>query len=692
MLNNRTFLFCGLLAAMLAGCKSQEDFVNERAEFAISYFDKIDKMVPDAGRVYTLPECIAAALESNLDLKVNQINEQVAKERKTAEALGMLPDLYISNGTTYRDNQPGSTSINVRTDEQSLAASRSSEKFENSLRLEMALSLLDFGLAYVNFAQAQDRELLAQYQTRRAAQNLALEVAQTYYKVAVAQQAIEDTEALLERCRNVQAELEKLGLDKKISPFRMFDESQRFIQLEKRLVAYQRSYENSCTELRALMGYKPTAVIRVDAGNLDNINPVQLPAIAELEKLALYQRPELYQLDINANITVNEGRKALLMMLPNVRMFVDFNNSSNPLLYNQSWWEIGVRAAYNLLKLPQQMKRYQAIGQEEEMLKAQLLALSVGVLSQVRIAVTNVGEAENRYRINKRVYDSYSRYREAAIQAHTLTGSLSQLELDRVELETAEAKIDCLIELGNYYVSYYRLLNMVGMSELSNETLQQMNDRLQEAMRRMEDKTAGEALASPAPALAAVIPTEPDVEEPAPKTESADRSIVCGKVMRLKEPLDNCRYVLASSFAEKLRVLCVLRGEEAAFADALGEQLLVEGELAEDPKFKVPVMTAMQWKALPADNVVRRQEYRPDPNRQEAIAGKLIRLRDNRLNLKYALAEEQPEGRRIVGYLANTADDCGDYLGKEVEIRGAARLIEDWGVPIVGMEAMKVRN
>ena len=521
MLNNRTFLFCGLLAAMLAGCKSQEDFVNERAECAISYFDKIDKMVPDAGRVYTLPECIAAALESNLDLKVNQINEQVAKERKTAEALGMLPDLYISNGTTYRDNQPGSTSINVRTDEQSLAASRSSEKFENSLRLEMALSLLEFGLAYVNFAQAQDRELLAQYQTRRAAQNLALEVAQTYYKVAVAQQAIEDTEALLERCRNVQAELEKLGLDKKISPFRMFDESQRFIQLEKRLVAYQRSYENSCTELRALMGYKPTAVIRVDAGNLDNINPVQLPAIAELEKLALYQRPELYQLDINTNITVNEGRKALLMMLPNVRMFVDFNNSSNPLLYNQSWWEIGVRAAYNLLKLPQQMKRYQAIGQEEEMLKAQLLALSVGVLSQVRIAVTNVGEAENRYRINKRVYDSYSRYREAAIQAHTLTGSLSQLELDRVELETAEAKIDCLIELGNYYVSYYRLLNMVGMSELSNETLQQMNDRLQEAMRRMEDKTAGEASASPAPALAAAIPTEPDAEEPAPKTESA---------------------------------------------------------------------------------------------------------------------------------------------------------------------------
>ena len=118
--------WCGAFAAMLAGCKSPDDFVQERAEFANSYFQRINQLSPEENKVYSLPECIAAALSANLDLKVSQLNERVAREKATAEALGMLPDLYISNSTTNRFEEPGSTSINVKTDEESLVASRSS--------------------------------------------------------------------------------------------------------------------------------------------------------------------------------------------------------------------------------------------------------------------------------------------------------------------------------------------------------------------------------------------------------------------------------------------------------------------------------------------------------------------------------------------------------------------------------------
>ena len=38
-------------------------------------------------------------------------------------------------------------------------------------------------------------------------------------------------------------------------------------------------------------------------------------------------------------------------MFPNARIFLDFNNLNNSFLYNQNWWEMGVAAAFNLLKL-----------------------------------------------------------------------------------------------------------------------------------------------------------------------------------------------------------------------------------------------------------------------------------------------------------------------------------------------------
>jgi outer membrane protein TolC len=470
---------------LFAGCQSTDEYRNQRAELAIKHFEMFKLKTIPAGKVFTLPECITNALKHNLDLKVYDLEEMIARENKTAEMLGMLPDMNISYDATARSNTPASSSRKLSGDGATYGASQGRDKNTGEFRIEMMLSVLDFGLAFINSAQAKDRTIVREQQTIRAAQNLSLQVVKTYFKVAAAQRAIHITTDLLQRCRSRSELLNSIAQRHILSPFRLFDEHKRFVNLEKRLTAYIRSYENACVELRALMGYFPNRDIKVDEGALVQLRKIKLPDISLMEKIALMQRSELYQLDINRHITVNEARKTILMMMPNVRIFVNFNQSSNAFLYYQSWWEIGARAAYNLLKLPQQISRYKSLEQQVDANMLRTMALSIGIISQVRIAHANIIETEGRYDINKKVYDTYSKnlkYAKANIQT---TGALSKLELDRIELETAETKIDCIISLSQYYVAYYQLLNMIGVKNLGQKNLDYMIKKIKAAEARI---------------------------------------------------------------------------------------------------------------------------------------------------------------------------------------------------------------
>jgi outer membrane protein TolC len=488
----KEFRLMAILAAVvfLAGCHNAEFYREQRVTKARKHFETINKKVIKKGTVFTLPMCISTALKHNLDLKVYDLKERIANEKVTAEMLGMLPDLTISNDYKGRSGEPGSSSTNIRTGALTYAPSKSEDNNINVFKVEMALSVLDFGLAYLNASQAEDRSLIAIEQKRRAAQNLTLDVVKTYFKVAATQDAIETTEQLLLKCKNIEKTFKELTKSRSLSPLRLLDERKRFIRLEKRLMAYRRSYQNACIELRALMGYLPINDVRVDTQCLKKLHIVDLPDISLLEKIALVERPELYQLDIQTSITVTEARKTILMMFPNVKAFVDFTNSSNSYLYTQSWWEVGVRAAYNLLKLPQQIAKYRALDSEADEIAMRTLALSIGVMSQVRIAHANVLEVKERFELDDKVYNAYLAHLKIAGQNYQSGGALPRLELDRLKLETAETQINRTISLGNYYVAYYRLLNTIGINSLNEKTIARVVEEIKLSEAREKEKIA----------------------------------------------------------------------------------------------------------------------------------------------------------------------------------------------------------
>ena len=243
-------------------------------------------------------------------------------------------------------------------------------------------------------------------------------------------------------------------------------------------------------ELRSLLGFYPNAAIRVDDSVLDTVPEFDFPEMELMEQIALMKRPELYEVDMQKHINVLECRKTLVMMFPNVRMFVDFTNSNNSFLYHSTWWELGIRAAYNLLKLPQHIARYQAYSAQVDAEEARTYAQAIAVMAQVRIAHANLVATRERLNIDTRVNAAYRKNLEKAEGSSRVSGELSQLELAHMRLAAAETEIEKYLSLGNYYVAYFRILNTLGIENLHEATVAELKKRLEDERIRAAEELA----------------------------------------------------------------------------------------------------------------------------------------------------------------------------------------------------------
>ena len=480
-------VFAGVLILLsVSGCKTEQDYKDDRAEKASLHFNQA-KWREMPGEKLTLKKCIETALKNNLQTRISELELQVQKEFQTSEALGMLPQLNVNNNFTARSNTPASSSEKIVATGATYGASYSEDKVINYLNIDLMFSMIDFGLAYFNTRQQADRAVMTKHRNERAAQNLIFDVVRAYFKVAAAQRAQQLTSTLIEQCRSRYDQIYKLSQNRQISPARAFDESRRFMAMEKRLSAYERSYESACVELRSLMGYYPSSMIMVDESPLDHTPEYKfLPDIELMEQIAVLQRPELYEADIQKHINILELRKTILLMFPNVKLYADWSNSNNSFLYNKSWWELGLRAAYNLLRLPQNIARARAYDKQIDAEDARAYAQAVAVMAEVRIAQGNMIAAKERFEKNNQIFNDYNDQLSVVLKTRASSGSVAELAVDHIRLETTQAQIDRLTSLGEYYVSYYRLLNMLGLRSMDARSVDQLKEELYDAGARAE--------------------------------------------------------------------------------------------------------------------------------------------------------------------------------------------------------------
>jgi outer membrane protein TolC len=409
----------------------------------------------------TLADAMARSLKYNLDYRLKLMETALSRGLLDVSELDMLPKLMTDAGYRWRSNDSGGTSIGIEDRVISLRPSTSEERVHYLADATLSWDVLDFGLSYYRAKQQADDVNVTDERRRKVLQNIVQDVRDAYWRALGAQRLLGETQTLSD---NIQAALEKTRQAERAGVLPPVEglEYQRALLDAMTLVNEKRQeMELAKRELAALMNLAPgTQFTLADAPESGlSLVPSNLD---QLEQMALEQRPELREEDYKTRIDAVETKKQIAALFPNLNLFGGVGYDSNKYLYNENWAQGGVSMSMNLFRLagiPAIKRTNEARMKVDD---ARRMALSMAVLTQVRVAV-------ERYKLA--VYDhqlaTESAHVDQRLASVARAGSSNQLTSELETLRTgARAMVSRFQEASSYAAAqsaYGRVLNSVGI-------------------------------------------------------------------------------------------------------------------------------------------------------------------------------------------------------------------------------------
>jgi outer membrane protein TolC len=415
-------------------------------------------------REITFHEAVARALKYNLDYRLKLMETALALGLFDVSRYDMLPKLVASAGYTSRNSDSGGSSVSILTGQETLSPSTSQERRRWIADAEFSWNVLDFGVSYYRAHQAADEALIAEERRRRVAQNILQDVRGAYWRALGAQRLAGEAEELLVR---VRAALEKSRLAETMGllpPPQALAYQRALLDATTLINIRRQEIEFAKRELAALMSLPPGTPFRL--ADEPELRLPRAPRDARaLEETALRSRPELREEDYRRRISVAETRRALLSLLPGIRVDLGGHYDSNKYLFNQSWTDGGIEVFSNLMRLlayPSVEKSNEARLKVDD---ARRLALSMAVLTQVRVAIERYNlalvdfeNADEASKVDRRLLD----YAKAAATTRVDT----ELEVVRTEARALIARFQRYASYANAQVAYGRVYNSLGLDVL----------------------------------------------------------------------------------------------------------------------------------------------------------------------------------------------------------------------------------
>lgn len=410
-------------------------------------------------------EAAARALKYNLDYKLKLMETALSRSLFDVSTYEMLPKLVAGAGYTSRNNDSGGTSVLIEPPRTvSLNPSTSQERDRSMANLSFSWNALDFGVSYYRAQQKADQVLMSEERRRKVIQNVLQDVRNSYWRALGAQKLLGRVDALLERVNQalVRAkEVEKQGL---MPQAQVLGYQRALLDAVNTLTLRRQDLELAMAELRALMSVAPGVKF-----TLADQNELALPRVPvnvdALERLALEKRPEIMEEWYRKRVTENDIKAAKVLLWPNISFDTGWQYDSNKYSYNSNWIDTGIRVSWNLLKLTQYPALQQAHKAQNDTDDMRRMALSMAVLTQVRVGVQRYGLslselkfAEESMNVDQRLLN----YAKAAAKSQFD----SELEVIRTEARALLGEYQRYAAYSNAQAAWGRLYNSVGLDIL----------------------------------------------------------------------------------------------------------------------------------------------------------------------------------------------------------------------------------
>lgn len=474
-----------------------------------------DRLYADQMKIYmeqeqifkaiSFEEALARALKYNLDYRLKQMESALSVGLSNLARYDMLPNLLLSAGYANRNNDSGGNSVDINTGAVSLSNSTSQERHRQLGSAEFSWNILDFGVSYFRAKQQSDQYLIAEERRRRVIQNILQDTRSAYWRAAGAQRLVRQAESLNERVQSALARSREAETQGLLPPKEALSYQRLLLDAVQLLNARRQELEFAKRELAALMNVTPGTDFTVQETEEPPLIPVPFN-VAELEEIALTNRPELREEDLRVRITADEARRQLLTLLPGISLNVGDQYDSNKYLYNNNWVDSGLRVTFNLLKvlsLPAMNDVHQAQIRADE---ARRLALSMAILTQVRVSIERYRLAVSDLEIAREsnvVDQRLAAYAQAALSTRADT----ELELIRAETRALNSEYQRYSAYAAAQSAFGRIYNSLGLDVLPDNLESDSIANLARAVAAHIDKRESEtfsSLASQGPRLPAM--------------------------------------------------------------------------------------------------------------------------------------------------------------------------------------------
>jgi len=452
------------LAVFLAGCGAVKPKPLTHDEIATRVQKDTQAMYKGQEPVngpLTLSDVMARSLKYNLDYRLKLMETALSQGLLDVSKLDMLPKLTADAGYRWRSNDSGGTSIGIEDRIVSLRPSTSEERAHLLGDATLSWDVLDFGLSYFRAKQAAEDVNVTQERRRKVLQNIVQDTRDAYWRALGAQRLLGEATSVAD---NIQSALEKTRQAERagiLPPVEGLEYQRALLDAMTLVTQKRQEMEFAKRELAALMNLAPNTEFTLADTNEAALSP--LPSnIDQLEQMALEQRPELREEDYKTRIDALEAKKQITALFPNLNLFGGIGYDSNKYLYNENWTQGGLSMSMNLVRLAgiPAIKRTNKARMEVD--DARRMALSMAVVTQVRVSV-------ERYKLA--VYDHNLAQESASVDQRLASvaraGSNNQLTSDLETLRTrARSLVSRFQEASSYAAAqsaYGRVLNSVGI-------------------------------------------------------------------------------------------------------------------------------------------------------------------------------------------------------------------------------------
>lgn len=480
---NPTLLALALSLSITAGCAVTPKAItnqDHKAALAADAQQLTADQAPISGPI-SLDEAMARALKYNLDSRVKLLEATLADRQLAMANFALWPHLAANAGYMHRDKEYLATGL------QSAVPSSSLDKTLRTADLSFTWSLLDFGVSYYQAKQQADQFLMLQERRRKVVHLMLAQLRQAYWQALGAQELEQSLKASLAQVDQALAASRTIESERLKNPMEALGYQRQMLEILRQLEQVRDELAQAKPRLASLMNLKPGTdftLVKPAA-----IKPISLTlGIDNLEETALQQRPELKEAHYNTRLSTNETRKAMVRMLPGLEFKVGHNYDSNSFLINNSWNSAASQVSWNLFNVFN-YGNLKAYGEsQEELAKAQRLAMHMAVLTQVQLSYRDV-QAKNQQFVRANELNSVDQrilnYSRSATQS-SAEGRLTEI---RSSANALMSNLRYYQSYGALQSAYGQLLTSLGEDPLNGAWPEDLN-QLTQALAASESQAA----------------------------------------------------------------------------------------------------------------------------------------------------------------------------------------------------------